>query len=402
IEAGCRILARAPLSQVRRISVPAGMTVEQAVAVFSALPEVACVEPNFYRYPCWRPDDRYYDLQWHFPQIDVERAWEVSRGDPAVRVAVLDTGIAYSDGADQEQLQCCSPTLYSGLIQYCKANDFNETPFWGPWDYYYNDPYAWDDEGHGTHVAGTIAQSTDNNRGVAGIAHLCTLIPVKISDSCGCSNDYYMAEAVYYAINAGAAVINISFGGPGAGAILRDACRFAHDSGVWIVASAGNDASHDGVSYPAGYPETIAVGATNYRKELADYSNYGENSYGAGVDFVAPGGDSNDYNDDGYLDGVIQETFPSPTKSGGTLNLYTCGHFAYYFFTGTSMAAPHVTGTIALLISAGVTDRDEIYGVLKATAEDLGVSGRDIRFGNGLINAGDALEYAEYGWGLNN
>lgn len=399
------ITATSKYSRVMRVSLPEGLSVEAAIKQYTAEAGVEYVEPNYYRYPQWRPNDRYYKYQWHFDLINMEKAWDVTRGDPNVLVAVLDTGLAYADATRDEHLKCCTSKVYSGRISYCKGTDWDGVQIYEAFDFFYGDPYPWDDHGHGTHVTGTIMQSSDNNKGCAGIAPQCRLMPLKISDTCGCSNDFVMSDAIYHAVNGGAAVINISFGGPGASATLHNACKDAYNRGIWIVAAAGNEAEspswNGGVYFPAGYPETLAIGAVNLKKERAAYSNYGESSYGVGIDFAAPGGDDNDYNEDDYPDSVLQESFPSPSVVGNTLKLYTCGEFAFYFFSGTSMAAPHVTGVIALLISAGITDRDEIYSVLKQTATDLGADGKDEYFGHGLIDAGKVLSYAKYGWGIN-
>lgn len=157
--------------------------------------------------------------------------------------------------------------------------------------------------------------------------------------------------------------------------IMDPALEDAFAAGITVVVASGNDGNRKNVSYPAIYPTTIAVGATDFRNSVTRYSNKG-----TGLDMVAPGGDNGrDDNNDGYADGVFQETVIS-------------GASAYYFFSGTSMASPHVAAAAAMLISHGVTDPTDIYQRLTTTTLDLGESGYDKNSGHGLLQVYNALK----------
>ncbi|MDI6591946.1 MAG: S8 family serine peptidase, partial [Patescibacteria group bacterium] len=190
-----------------------------------------------------------------------------------------------------------------------------------------------------------------------------------------------VAKGIRFAADNGAKVINLSLGGTSDSATLKNAVAYAYRKGVTVVAACGNDNGAKCL-YPAAYDDyVIAVGATQYDETKAPYSNYGPS-----LDIVAPGGNNDlDQNGDGYADGVLQQTFRSS---------FAVCDFAYYFFQGTSMATPHVSGVAALLIANGnATTPDEVRAALQETAEDLGTAGRDDTFGYGLVDAYAALKW---------
>jgi len=363
------VLYTSPHAGFKRIKIPPDKTVTEMVELYGENPLVEYAEPNFILYAHWTPNDPLYSFQWHFPQINMPSAWDAEQGgDPSVIVAVVDTGVAYQDYGPYQQ-----------------APDLAGTSFVAGYDFVNNDSHPNDDEGHGTHVTGTIAQTTNNNLGVAGIAFDCSIMPVKVLGADGSGTYQQIADGVYWAVDNGAEVINASLGGSSSSTTMYNAVRYAYDNGVVFVASTGNDNSAF-LSYPAAYDECIAVGAVDINKNRAPYSNYG-----TGMELMAPGGNtSEDENGDGYADGVLQQTF-----SGGDPT-----NFAYWFWQGTSMAAPHVAGLIALILSgwsasgiesSGTSRIENIRDILHSTAEDLGAPGYDTVYGHGLIDAAAAL-----------
>ena len=331
--------------------------------------DVVYAEPNYIAYTQTVPTDPLYSYQWHFDNagyggVHAEAAWDYTDSSGVI-IAVIDTGIAYENYQQSRR------------NRFYLAPDLAGTTFIPGYDFVNNDTHPNDDEGHGTHVAGTLAQSTNNGIGTAGLAHGASLMPVKVLDSTGSGSYADVAEGIYFAANNGADVINLSLGGPSSSSALEEALAYAYGKGVTIVAAAGNNGTGT-LSYPAAYNAyVIAVGATRYDETLTSYSNYGP-----GIDIVAPGGDTSvDQNGDGYGDGILQQTFENGTNDWG-----------YYFYEGTSMASPHVAAAAALVIAHGVASTpDGVRNVLEGTADDLGQNDYDIVYGHGLLNAGAAL-----------
>lgn len=354
------------------VAILSGETPRQVVEKFGTLEGIEYAELNYYAYSTFVPNDPLYPLQWHLDSVGMRGihmvdAWSVQRGRPDVIVAVLDTGVAFED--------------YDAFKQ---ASDLVDTPFVPGYDFVDEDDHPNDDQGHGTHVTGTIAQSTNNGTGVAGVAFGCSIMPVKILDHEGLGTYFNIARGILFAVENGASVINMSFAGRGDSKILRDAVAAAYEQGVTCVCAGGNDYVFGSpVSYPAGYDEfCIGVAAVRYDRGHSWYSTAG--TY---IDVAAPGGDlSVDQNGDGLRDGVLQQTFLNDPND-----------FAYWFFQGTSMATPHVSGLAALLVARGVTRPDKIAAAIENTAEDLGPAGWDQEYGWGIINAKAALAYRVLG-----
>jgi len=366
---GCFVLQTCEPGMFHRVGIPPGEMPERVVWLLEMEDVVEYAELNLYASLYFVPDDPFYaPYQWNLQNevsggINMEAAWDIEMGDPNVIVAVLDTGVAYEDHG-----------------RFRQAPDLAQTSFVAGYDFVNDDAHPNDDQGHGTHVTGTIAQSTENARGVAGIAFGCSIMPIKVLDNQGVGDSFNIARGVYHAAENGAHVINMSFGSPDRSRAVEQALAFAYGRGVTIVCSAGNGFADGNLpSYPAVHNDyCIAVGAVRYDDTRAYYSSTGPH-----LDVVAPGGDLRvDQNRDGYPDGIIQQTF---TVDPSTFN--------YYFFQGTSSAAPHVSGIAALLVSQGVTDPDAVRAAIEGTARDVGPLGWDPEYGWGVVDAYAALLY---------
>ncbi|MBN2109308.1 MAG: peptidase S8 [Deltaproteobacteria bacterium] len=348
----------------RVLTLPAGAKMQAVLARLARHPAIMYAEPNYRVRAFSIPDDASYPLQWNFQLINMEAAWDISTGD-GVTVAVLDSGISpYGDDGFGDR-------LLEGYNAFLNRE--------GLWQDFHS---------HGTHVAGTIGQETNNNgTGVAGIAHSARLLPVKALNRYGYGSNATLAAGIRWAVDNGADIINMSLGSSRGGLALKEAVEYAHEQGVVLVAATGNDASADTltpVSYPAAYEQVIAVGAVDSLKNRAFYSNGGEE-----LDLVAPGGIPDDFNADGYSDAVMQETFK--LYAGYPRRALDWG---LYLMMGTSMASPHVAGVTALIKSLHPEwTPDHIRQALIATAVDLGEPGRDDHFGYGLVDAAAALAY---------
>jgi serine protease len=280
--------------------------------------------------------DPYRGQQWDLSKIREADAWQRSTGAGAT-VAVIDTGV-----------DATHPDLAGQVLP--GTDLINGTS-----------GVSSDPNGHGTHVAGTIAALTGNGVGVSGFAPNAKILPIRVLDANGSGYTSTIATGIIYAADHGANVINMSLGGPGPTAAMTNAIAYARTKGVTVVAAAGNErTSGSPISYPAADPGVIAVAATDSADRVASYSNQG--SY---VDVAAPGSS-------------ILSTLPGDK---------------YAFYNGTSMASPHVAAVAALLkaYDPGLTP-DGIENALESSAVDLGAPGKDNDFGYGRIDAAAALD----------
>jgi serine protease len=374
----------APTTRV--VKVPDGSTVPETLARLRKRPQVLTATANYIARASFIPNDPgrsgrpggWQELQWNFSGpfgINVPPAWDNleragRRGGSGVVVAVLDTGVAYSDRG-----------------RFTRSPDLRGDRFVRGHDFVGRDRYPNDHNGHGTHVASTIAESVDNGVGVTGIAFGAKIMPVRVLDRVGEGDSADIADGIRFAARRDVDIINLSFefgGRVRARQIpdILDALRFARRKGVLVVGASGNEEAAS-VAYPARASNVLSVGATTERGCLARYSNYGPT-----LDLVAPGGGRDAPIADPGCDPmkrrsarIVQMTF--------TRNVRTFGLPGD--FEGTSMAAPHVSGVAALAIASGLLGEDPspdaIEAHLKATARDLGIPGPDNTYGAGLVDA---------------
>ncbi len=294
------------------------------------------------------PNDPLFPRQWNLQQINIASAWAITKGKGAI-VAVVGTGIS-------------------------RVSDLEKTEILDGYDFINDNADATDDHGHGTHIAGTIAQSTNNGFGAAGIAPEASLIPVKVLSIGGNGTVADIAEGIRFAADHGAHVINLTMVGNGNSLFLQKAIDYADRKGAVLVAPAGNS-SRTAAAYPARYRHVLGVAALDSQANKAPYSNGG-----AGVDLSAPGGWINGEDPSG---GIIQNTFDRKMQ---------VSIFAPY--QGTSMAAPHVSGVAALLYSMGVTDPAEITTILTRSAHPIRHDAHN-DYGSGKLDAIAALKMAQ-------
>jgi type VII secretion-associated serine protease mycosin len=283
------------------------------------------------------PNDLLYSkYQWNLPIIETEKGWSYSRGKDDVIIAVIDTGVDLNH-----------PDLKGKLLDGRNIIDENAAPQ--------------DDVGHGTHVAGIISAVVNNGEGVAGMTWHNKILPVKALDSSGSGSTYSVAQAIIWATDHGAKVINLSLGNYADAQFLHDAVRYAYDRDVVLVAASGNDNTSQ-PGYPAAYPEVFAVAATDSGQKRASFSNYGDY-----IDAAAPG--------------------------VNIASTYLNGQYAA--LSGTSMASPHVAALAGLIRSINPDlSNEQVMDIMRRSARDLGAKGKDAEFGYGQIDVKQALEWA--------
>jgi thermitase len=354
-----------PRIGVYRVQAPATMTLRETLLLLRANPDVEYAGPDYRTRIFAIPNDPFfanyqYNLRNRGGTLDISPdiqlplkagadikatlAWDETKGDAAVIIAFLDTGV------DMSHVELVNKVVSPGR------------------DFVNSDMDATDDNSHGTWVAGIAAAETNNGEGIAGVAWNCKVLPVKVMDAEG--NGYYdgLIEGLIWAADNGAKVINISAGGDAADPALEAACKYAYDKKVVLVAAAGNDGLS--VAYPAAYDDyVLAVAATGTSDEHASFSNPGPQ-----VDVAAPGV---------WVLGPVPQWYAGP------------GYQPYIFGSGTSAATPHVSGLAALLVSVKpwLTPK-QIMDVIRYTADDVNkaqLPGKDNEIGYGRINMERAL-----------
>ena len=399
----------------RLLELPPGVSVPAAAAALSANERITSAEPNYLAHAAavstgLIPNDPglggtpggWQATQWSFLPcgsaceaapaggaaptplpfeakggIDAPRAWAVLRsakrpGASGVKIAVLDTGVAFR-------------TLRP---KYLKSPDFSRRQFTSGYDFVAPDPLGLDEDGHGTHVAGTIAEQTGNGLDLTGLAYGATLMPVRVLDAAGEGRARDIAHGIRFASRHGAKVINMSFEFGKAVQSCRQikvvcsAARAARARGSVVVAAAGNNADSI-AAFPARIPGVIGVGATTEGGCVAEYSDSG-----FGIDIVAPGGRG----EAGTPCRTADRTITQLTLMG---NQRTFGYPGGYM--GTSMAAAHVSGVAAMVVASGVVgpnpspDRIQCQLAASARTSNLGEPYDPVLFGAGLLDAGRAV-----------
>ncbi len=348
---GIKLRANSPLSAALGKYEVADVDPAAQTALIARLahdPRVEHAEPMEVFEAAFVPNDPLYvDKQWHLKRVGAETAWDYACGE-GVTVAVVDTGVACYDKGPFSRGSDLSGTRCDGGYNF--VDDSNE---------------AVDDQGHGTHVAGTIAQTTNNQKGVAGLAYCARLMPVKVLNKYGWGTLADVAEGIRYAADHGANVINLSLGGSSPSKVLEQAVNHATGKGVLVVAAAGN--SGKSVGYPAAYAGVMAVSASDSNDNIAWFS-----SRGPQVAIAAPGV------------GVTQQTICEGGKN-------KCEIFGT--FNGTSMASPHVAGAAAMLVGLGVTDPAAIKAALQSSARPK--DGSEL-YGAGILDAAAATKSVFY------
>ncbi|MBI3597072.1 MAG: S8 family serine peptidase [Nitrospirae bacterium] len=437
---------KSDLTGVQLLSLPSHLSVEEALGAYRNHPDVLYAEPNYIRRafvsgsdlclndgipndPC--PNDPFFDQQWGLhntgqtintlPQfrggsgadIEAPSAWDITIGIAQIVIAVIDSGVDYTHPdfgpSGSSNIWANSGDSWSNTQNPSTGNGLDDdgngyTDDFHGWNFVGNqtctvdannncnctpdDPVGnndpMDDFGHGTHVAGIIAAKGNDGTGVTGVLWTAQIMPLKILDANGCGSVGDEIQAIDYAINNGAKIINASFGGSGLSSSEEDAIRAANNAGVVFVAAAGNESSNDDnfPIYPASFnlPNVISVAATDWNDQLSSVSNFGKNT----VDIAAPG------------DCVYSTTPQGPFTLLGAISCLntpiTSGHA---YLTGTSMATPHVSGVAGLLLSQDPSlTPEEVRAVILLSADPVdALQGRVAS--SGRLNASSALRRAK-------
>ncbi|MBN1636966.1 MAG: peptidase S8 [Deltaproteobacteria bacterium] len=301
------------------------------------------------------PNDPKFYRQWGHTKIQSTSAWDISKGNNSISIAIIDSGI------DETH-----PDLAGKIV--------------AGYDFVDDDTNPHDEHGHGTHVSGIAAAQTNNSVGIAGAAWQTMIMPLRVLDEHGDGSNSDISDAIVWAYQHGAKIINMSLGGSTFSQTMLDAVNSAHDAGALIVAAMGNDTTST-PAYPAAYNNVMAVSATGPSDVKANYTNFGDH-----CDISAPGGEMSYYHDPGG----IYSTMPTyPVYD--TTSLWFDNNYDYD--RGTSMAAPFVSGLASLVWALDPTmTQDDVQSAIEDNADDLGSLGWDQYYGHGRINAYKTLK----------
>ncbi|KSU89015.1 MULTISPECIES: S8 family peptidase [Priestia] len=317
------------------------LSTKELIEYFNRQAIVEFAEPNYLylQNQIGLPNDLLYkeQYQWNLSAIQAEAGWDITKGDEHIIIAVINTGV----DLDHPDLRRRLTNGYNVLLN----NNFPD-----------------DDNGHGTHVSGIIASETNNHEGLAGVTWYNKIMPIKAMGAKGYGTTFDIAKGIFWAVDHGADIINMSLGNYQHSSLLKEAIDYAYNKNVVLIAAAGNENTMQ-PSYPAAFPNVLSVAAVSYTGQRAFFSNYGDY-----IDVSAPG---------------VQ--IPS-----------TYFNQQYAALSGTSMASPHVAGLAGLLLSANPNlTNQEVIEIIKNSTYDLGIPGTDNEFGNGLINVKNGLEAAQ-------
>ena len=321
-------------------------------------------------------NDSLVNEQWYLETVEAIDAWQVTQGSKDIVIGVIDTGIDYTH-PDLEGSLWTNETELDGVAGVDDDNngfvddsigwDFTDAPrFADNGDYVDpdNDPMDEFGSGHGTQIAGIISANTQNGIGIAGIGPNLTVMNLRAGTASGYLEEDDVANAIIYALDNGANVVNMSFGDVALSSFLKDIIYFAYQQGMVMIASAGNSGT-DEVHYPSGLAETISIGATNQDDNIASFSNYGPT-----IDCVAPGNDL----------------------------ISTAIDGKYNYVSGTSFSAPIVSAIAGLILSVNPGYGPErIRNILKTSSEDILYSGWDNYSGAGRVSASNAVRVPDGG-----
>jgi len=372
---------------------------EQLATELKKDPNVQAVSKDYDIHTTVVPNDPYYSSSgswgqsfndlWGLQKINAASAWDTTTGSSSVVAAVIDTGVdrTHADiannvwtnpgesGTTQSGDRCWTGTPQSKTTNSCDDdnNGFIDDVY--GWNFLNNTNNTLDDNGHGTHVAGTIAGVGNNATGIVGVSWSTKIMPLKFLDSSGNGSLSEGALALQYAADNGAKVTNNSWSCPCSSSIADDAIKYEHDRNVTTVVAAGNNAGNALDNSPANSDYAITVGATDSDDAIASFSNTGSR-----VDVTAPGV--------GILS--LKSSLASLTCTGGAVV-----NTNYCHISGTSMATPHVTGLASLLLAVNSSlTPEQIRQILRSTSQDLGTAGRDNTFGYGRIKADSSVAAA--------